>query len=262
MNDCKAFRLRSGSGPRCRHRGLRGETSQPGIGTPAGALHPDLVRMLLRTSASVAISAGSASRPSDGIVCPAPRVWSLTLRVAFSLSVGRPPGGDLPLFGSYCDSAVIAGLPAPSDRIAQSATVRVPFHAPVATPERCSGRVGSFKTAGSRTPTLAHSSNSSVFGNEDDRLCALQDPKPRITGASLGLRLVCSSRATCWIASRAEAARRLTSWSLTRGGTTLPEEAGDMWPAIAPSIEWWRSSQGPGTPVRPDRFPGSRPGLS
>jgi hypothetical protein len=55
----------------------------------------------------------------------------------------------------------------------------IPFHLPVATPERFGGRFGSSKTAGSSTSTLAHSNNSSVLY----RLCAPQIPKPRNTGA-------------------------------------------------------------------------------
>jgi hypothetical protein len=44
-------------------------------------------------------------------------------------------------FGSYRVSVVITGflIPAPSVWIAQSATARLPFHSPVATPDGCSG---------------------------------------------------------------------------------------------------------------------------
>jgi len=136
-----------------------------------------------------------APNKSAAIVCLAPRVLSLTPQVTFSFSAGRPRFRCLPPFGSYCVSAVIAGLPAPSHRIAQSATVLSFFTLSVATPERCGGWSCSFKTAGVRTTTLAHSSN---FRSWIDRLCPLPRPKPRTTEASLGLRLVFAIYATCF----------------------------------------------------------------
>ncbi len=73
---------------------LLGETSQPGRYTLASVLSPDPVQMRLRTSASFATSARSASvtrceQRCVTIVCLAPRVLSLTPQVAFPFSVGR-----------------------------------------------------------------------------------------------------------------------------------------------------------------------------
>jgi len=63
MNDCKPFRPRSGARHRCHHRRLLGETSQPEFHTLASVLHPDPVRMLLRTSASSPIPQGRHRDP-------------------------------------------------------------------------------------------------------------------------------------------------------------------------------------------------------
>lgn len=60
-------------------------------------------------------------------------------------------------------------------------------------------------------------------------------------------------------ASRINAARRLASWSLSQGGKTLPEEAGDICLRDPHSVGT-DLSQGPGTPVHPDHFPRFSPG--
>jgi len=183
---CNPFRPRSGTGLRCHHRGHSGETSQLGSHTPAGVLIPNPVRMPLRIAASNPLPQGRHRCLSAPIVGLAPRVLSLIPQVAFSFSGGRPRFRDLPQFGSYYDSAVIAGLPAPSTRIAQSAMALFPFHAPAATPVRFSGSFCSFKTAGRGTTTLAHSSNYRSLVliplRRLDRLCSPQVPKPRIGG--------------------------------------------------------------------------------
>jgi hypothetical protein len=138
MDDCRPFRPRSGAGLRCHHRGLSGETSQPGLHAPAGALPPDPVRMPLRTAASAPLPQGRHRTCPVAIVGLAPRVLPLTPRVAFSFSAGRPPVGDLPQFGSYCVSAVTpASRHFPSDRALRDDPV--PFPGPVATPDRCGG---------------------------------------------------------------------------------------------------------------------------
>ena len=94
--------------------GLSGETSQPGPRTPAGVLIPDPVRIPLGQAASAPQTAGSASHLLVSIVCPAPRVLSLSPQVASYFPAGRPVFFTASrLFGSYCNSAVTAGLPAP-----------------------------------------------------------------------------------------------------------------------------------------------------
>jgi len=114
----------------------------------------------------------------------------LPLKLPFHLrrttSFSMPPAP----FGSYRVSVVIAGLliPAPSMRIAQSATARLPFLPPVATPAGYSGCSCSFSTAGWRTTTLAHSSNfrlsPTVFApcsetrNEERDLACGRFPRP------------------------------------------------------------------------------------
>jgi hypothetical protein len=124
----QAFRPRSGAGRRCHHHRRSGETSQPGIHTPAGALRPDPVRMRSENECIVAFSARSASDVSGHDRWPhATGLVSYPSSCVFSLSSRRSRFGDLPPIGSYCVSAVIAGLPAPSHRIAQSATVHFPF---------------------------------------------------------------------------------------------------------------------------------------
>jgi hypothetical protein len=139
MNDCNPFRPRSGTGLRCHHRWPSGETSQLGSRTPAGVFHSNPVRMPLRIAATDPLPQGRHRCLSAAIVGLAPRVLSLIPQVTFSFSGGRPCFQGLPQFGSYCGFAVIAGRPAPSNRIAQSATVRFPFHVPAATPDRFSG---------------------------------------------------------------------------------------------------------------------------
>jgi hypothetical protein len=156
------LQIRSGSAaePACdvATAGFRVRLLSPEFTHFAGALHPDPVRMLLRTAASDPLPQGRHRTCSVTIVGLAPRVLSLNPQVAFSLSDGRPPFRGLPQFGSYCASAVMPAIRHfPSERSIRDDPV--PFHLPVATPERFGGLMSSSQTAGSRITTLAHSSN-------------------------------------------------------------------------------------------------------
>jgi hypothetical protein len=139
MDMCKPFRPRSGACQGCFHLRPSGEASQPGLRAPAGTLAPDPARTLLRLVVSGPLPQGRHREFWSTIVGLAPRVLPLTPQVAFIISIGRPRFRCLPLLGSYHVSVVTAGFPASSSRIAQSATARIPFHPPVATPEGCSG---------------------------------------------------------------------------------------------------------------------------
>lgn len=135
--------------------------------------------MRLRTSASSPVPQGRHPAFRTGSLALRHGSCLLPLELPFSSSRGRPCFQDLPSFGAYRAFAVTAGRPAASHRIAHSATIRIPFPVPVATPERCSGLVCSSRTAGSRIPTLAHSSNyRSMFARETDCVC----PKVRNRG--------------------------------------------------------------------------------
>jgi hypothetical protein len=123
MDDCKSVPTPQRSRPSVSPpSALLGETSQPGVHTLASVL------LWTRSDASER----SASEPfpqGRHRDCRsrsfAPRHGSclLPLKLLYAL-IGRPRFRDLPWFGSYCDSAVIAGLPAPSNRLAQSAMIR------------------------------------------------------------------------------------------------------------------------------------------
>jgi hypothetical protein len=115
MNDCKPFRPRSGAGRRCHHHRRSGETSQPGVHTPAGALRPDPVRMRSENECIVAISARSASDVSGhdrwphatGLVSyPSSCVFSLKQTTPF----WRPPANRIlsPLRGHRRPSSAFA----------------------------------------------------------------------------------------------------------------------------------------------------------
>jgi hypothetical protein len=133
------FRPRSGACHRCFHLKPSGEASQPGLRVPAGTFPPDPVRTLLRFVVSGPLPQGRHRAFRSAIVGLAPRVLPLIPQVAFHFSAGRPRFRCLPMLGSYCVSVVIAGLPAPPSRITHSATARIPFPLPVATPEGFSG---------------------------------------------------------------------------------------------------------------------------
>jgi hypothetical protein len=119
--------------------GISGETSQPAVRTPAGALPPDPVRTQLR-------SVSPAHFRKVGI--EAFRRRSLALRHGSCLLPLKLPFSSQPddavfdasrLFGSYCRPVVIASLPAPPNRIAQSAMTLPFFQVPAATPDPFDG---------------------------------------------------------------------------------------------------------------------------
>ena len=154
----------------------------------------------------------------SAIVGLAPRVLPLSPQVAFFISIGRPRFRSLPLFGSYHVSVVTAGLPASPSRIAQSATARIPFPLPVATPVACSG----FDSV--RPEPLdggpPHWLTVATVGVH--RLCSPHTPKPRNEGCDSASRPVFPARTTFLIALRADAARRLVSWSFDAGRNDPP----------------------------------------
>jgi hypothetical protein len=135
----------------------------------------------------------------------------LPLKLHFHLSRTTPFSVPPARFGSYCASAVITGLfiPLPSNRITQSATLRLPFPLPVATPSGCSGffSVRSEPLDGGPPHWLT------VATIGIHRLCPPHVPKPRNEGRDSASRPVSPTRTTCLIALRADAARRLVSWS-------------------------------------------------
>jgi hypothetical protein len=200
-----------------------GETSQPGVRTPAGALPPDPVRTLLRTSVSGPLPQGRHRILSVTIVGLAPRVLPLTPQVVFFVSAGRRRFRRLPSFGSYRASAVIAFPGAfQSDRSIRDNPS--PF-----SDSGCDTGVVwrlfcSSITAGLWITTLARSNNyrslPTAFAHK------VRNPGP---GGVTRLRswFLRSAPLVC-VASRTAAARRLASWLLSRRGTTLPEEAGDI----------------------------------
>jgi hypothetical protein len=125
--------------------------------TPAGALPPNRVRMHLRTLHPIHFrKVGIGPSGHDRLPCATGLASYPSSCLLFSR--GRPRFRCLPLLGSYRASAVIAGHPAPSYRITQSA-MTLPFftfrlrHRNVST-AHCSSQ-----TAGSGITTLAHSSN-------------------------------------------------------------------------------------------------------
>jgi hypothetical protein len=160
---------------------LSGETSQLAVHTPADALPPNPIRTHLRMRASGPLPQGRHRTLSVTIVGLAPRVLSLTPQVVFFISAGRRRFRRLPSFGSYRASAVIA-IPGAfqSDRSIRDNPL--PFHGPVATPERFGGLLCSSKTAGRWITTLARSNNFTVI----DRLRSPTESETPDPGASLG----------------------------------------------------------------------------
>jgi hypothetical protein len=102
MDDCKPFRLRSGAGPRCRHRGRSGETSQLGFPHTCRCTSAEPGPDASENKRIRSTSAGSASDHPVPIVCPAPRVLPLTPQVAFLSQA------DDPVFGASRHSDFIA----------------------------------------------------------------------------------------------------------------------------------------------------------
>jgi hypothetical protein len=154
----------------------------------------------------------------SAIVGLAPRVLPLTPQVAFFISFGRPRFRSLPLLGSYHVSVVTTGFPVPPSRIAQSATVRIPFPLPVATPEGCSGFISVRPEPLDGGPP--HWLTVATVGFY--RLCSPHAPKPRTEGRDSASRPVFPTRTTCLIALRADAAHRLVSWSFDAGRNDPP----------------------------------------
>ena len=152
MNACNPFRPRSGAGQQCFHRRLSGETSQPGIHTLASALRPDPVQMRLRTSASSPLPQGrhrtairwSRSLASRHGSC----LLSLKLPFPSHLDDSTPFGESLPAIGSYRAPVLTAGLPAHSQRIAQSAVFHSPLFSARLRHRSDTAAFCSFKTAG------------------------------------------------------------------------------------------------------------------
>lgn len=110
-----AWTLQTDSGPAAEPAsgvatfGFSGEASRPGLSTPAGALPPNPVRILLRFGRIRSFTARSASRFRE-IVGLAPRVLPLTPQVAFFHLIRTTPFSTPPVrFGSYCALAVIPG---------------------------------------------------------------------------------------------------------------------------------------------------------
>jgi hypothetical protein len=126
MDDCKPFRPRSGAGRRCHHRRHSGETSQPGVHAPAGALRPDPDRMPLRTVASAPLPQGRHRTF---------RSRSLALRhgsCLLSLKLRFPSQSDDPVFETSRRLDLIAPPqshrpPGAPHRIAHSAMIRSLF---------------------------------------------------------------------------------------------------------------------------------------
>jgi len=133
------------------------------------------------------------------------------------------------VFDASRDSDVIAirwsspVFPAPSNRIAHSAMDRSFFTLRLRDRRDSAASCCSPRTAGLRTTALAHSSN---FRSLTDCVRPrVRNPGPWGRDSARGRFLRSTAR---MFALRADAARRLASWSLTRRGTTLSEEAGDM----------------------------------
>jgi hypothetical protein len=121
--------------------GFSGEASQPGTRVPAGALLPNPVRTPLRSVVSGPLPQGRHRMFPSRSFALRHGSCLLPLKLRSFVSGGRGRFRSLPLLGSYRVSVVIAGFPAPSSRITQSATVLILFHLPVATPAGFGGFV-------------------------------------------------------------------------------------------------------------------------
>jgi len=218
MDMCRPFRPRSGACHRCCHLRPSGEASQPGHHAPAGTLTPNPVRTLLRFGCVRSTSARSASRLSvdDRWPCatglasyPSSCIHHLNRTTPFSV----PPVARI--------LSRLRGhrrFPGVSSRIAQSATDRIPFHPPAATPEGFSGFDSICPEPLDGGPPHWLTVATAGF----HRLCSPAAPKPRNGGCDSASRPVFPARATCLIASRADAARRLVSWSFDAGRNDPP----------------------------------------
>lgn len=102
--------------------GVSGETSQPGDQPPAGGWSSDPDWKHLRMKSSSPLAEGRHRSFRITVVGLPPRVLSLIPQVTLS-SQADDSFRNLPLFGPYCASVVIAGLPAPPWRGAHSARI-------------------------------------------------------------------------------------------------------------------------------------------
>jgi hypothetical protein len=224
MDDCKPLRPRSGAGPGVATDGVSGEASQPGIRVPAGALPPDPARTPLRRAASGPLPQGRHR---------AVRLRSLALRhgsCLLSLKLRSRSQADGLVFETSRGSGVLAAPRSrrPSGavlRIAQPAMVRSLFSF------RLRHRTMWRLMVRPRPPDCGspHWLPVATFGLRHGPTGFA--PRPSTIGPMGVTRLrgwFSTIRTASLIASRNRPARRLASWSLSREGTTLPEEAGDM----------------------------------
>ena len=163
MDMCRPFRPRSGACHRCFHLRPSGEASQPGLHAPAGTLPPNPVRILLRFGRIRSILPQGRHRAfRSSVVGPAPRVLSLTPQAAF------PSQSDDTLFGAsrwFRRLSCFRGHHRafhPAAFLSDHSLRDGP--SPFSPPGCDTGRfqrllISSFRTAGWRTTTLAHSSN-------------------------------------------------------------------------------------------------------
>ena len=179
------------------------------------------------------------------------------------LLLHSPSQADGPVFGTSRKSDLLAQPcpcrpPGSLQRRAQSVMIGSLFAFRLRDRNALAAVCGSSRTAGWRLITLAHSSNGSVHG---DRLRSPQDPKPRIRGRHSASQVVSRSAPLLW--------SRHGSIPLTAGlpGRLRREEGPSERKSVTsacgrfPSRMNRSSPQGPGTPVRPDHFPGFSPGL-
>ena len=152
--------------------------------------------------------------------------------VAFAFSGGRRRFRHLPLLQILLHSCNRHRPPGAFHQVAQSAMIRSFFPFRLRHRYVLAAFVSSSLTAGFRITTLAHSSNIPVLATDCVHLIFQNHGRLRHHSA---LQLVCPSRAT--FLSHHES-RPLTAWLpgrfCSRGGTTLPEEAGDICLQVQP----------------------------
>jgi hypothetical protein len=179
MDVADRFRPRSGACFRCFHLLLSGETSQLGLHAPAGALPPNPDRIPLRF--------GCIQTFSRKVGTPHSRDrWPCATGLASYPSSCLSSHPDDVLFDASRPIRILlrlrshrrSFLPAPSAGCPQSATVRLLFPHPVATPGGCSGHSSIRpKPLDGGSP---HWLTVATIGFH--RLCSPQVPKPRNKG--------------------------------------------------------------------------------
>jgi hypothetical protein len=171
--------------------GVSGETSQPGTHTHASVFQPDPVRMPLRMAASDPLPQGRHRTIRSRSFALRHGSCLLPLKLRSLSQSGGPVFGASRISDLIAPSAVIAGRPAPSNRIAQSAMTR----------SLCVSRlrnrnllaaVGSSETAGKGSP---HWLTVATIGSY--RLCSPSKSETADWGASLGFAAGFPIRATC-----------------------------------------------------------------